>query len=173
MFEGWDSFYLLIGGGSGGLIGLLFVVATLNSGLDRETSLRGASLYMTPLVYHFGVVLVASATALSPRTPLAFAGTILGVATLGGLAHALRFVLSARRPGLPAPPHWSDLWLYGVASGVIYLGLGLAALGVWRNTGWAADATALALVALLLLTIRNAWDLVTWLAPGLPPGKDR
>ena len=32
MFEGWDNFYLVTGGAAGALIGLMFVVATLEIG---------------------------------------------------------------------------------------------------------------------------------------------
>ncbi len=41
MFEHWDSYYILVGSASGALIGLLFVVATLQSGRDPEASARG------------------------------------------------------------------------------------------------------------------------------------
>jgi hypothetical protein len=169
MFEGWDSFYLLIGGGSGALIGLLFVVATLNAGLDRDTSLRGASLYMTPIVYHLAAVLVASAIALTPRLPPSAVEILLAIVALGGLAHAVRILLGLRVFRPQGPPHWSDVWLYGAVPAVIYLVLGAISLGIAARAAWAPDALGLAMVALLLIAIRNAWDLVTWLAPGLPP----
>ena len=41
MFEGWDSFYLLVGGGAGALIGTMFVVATLTAGLAPERRAHG------------------------------------------------------------------------------------------------------------------------------------
>ena len=44
-----------------------------------------------------------------------------------------------------------------------------AAVIVWVAPAWAPYALALVLLAHLLLGIRNEWDLVTWLAPGLPP----
>jgi hypothetical protein len=167
MFEGWDEFYLLIGGSAGALIGLLFVVATLSRGLDRDASLRGASLYMTPIVYHFGVVLTASAAALIPHVAAWVASVAIGLAALGGAAHALRIVVVLLRPtrtALPATPHWSDVWLYGVAPGVLYLGLAGAAVGLAGACVWSVDAVAVCLVALLAIGIRNAWDLVTWLS---------
>ena len=169
MFEGWDSFYLLVGGGSGALIGLLFVVATLNAGADQETALRGASLYMTPVVFHFAVVLVVSGTAMAPRLGPGPAATIIGLCALGGLGHAVRIVLSLALARPLAPAHWSDIWCYGVAPGVFYLALGVAAAGLAQHAAWAADAVALAALALLLIGIRNAWDLVTWLAPKAQP----
>ena len=61
MFRDWENLYLLIGSAGGALIGLLFVVASLSSGLERSKALRGSSIYLTPIVFHLGVVLVVSA----------------------------------------------------------------------------------------------------------------
>jgi hypothetical protein len=165
MFEAWDSFYLLVGGASGALIGLLFVVATLNSGLDRDAALRGASLYMTPLVFHFAVVLVVSGLALAPSVPAGCAAIVAGLCALAGFAHALRVIIALSFGKLMIPPHWSDVWTYGATPGIFYVGLGVAAAGLGAKTAWGVDAVALATMALLLIGIRNAWDLVTWLAP--------
>ena len=68
MFEHWDSFFLMIGSAAGALIGLLFIVATLTAGFEREQSQRGARLYLTPTVFHFAVVMVVGAIALAPTT---------------------------------------------------------------------------------------------------------
>ena len=52
MFEHWDSFYLLIGGAAGALIGLVFIVVTLIRNVDAKVSLRNASVFMSPTVFH-------------------------------------------------------------------------------------------------------------------------
>jgi hypothetical protein len=169
MFEGWDNFYLVVGGASGALIGLLFVVATLNSGQDRSASLRGASVYLTPVVFHFVVVLVLSALALAPRVGASAATAIVVLCALGGLAHSVRIVWIIYRGRITKASHWSDLWCYGAAPGVIYAGLAWAAWALAGRRDWAADGVALAAMALLLVSIRNAWDLVTWLAPRRDP----
>jgi hypothetical protein len=49
---------------------------------------------------------------------------------------------------------------------VLYLGLAVAAAGVWARAAWATQALAGLLLSLLLLGIRNAWDLVSTMAPG-------
>ena len=165
MFQGWDSFYLLIGGAAGALIGLMFVVATLTSGRDRTAASRGASIYMTPVVFHFAVVLVIGALALAPGIKTGAAGMIILACALGGLAHAVSIVVRLNKPVGPEPPHWSDVWCYGVAPAAIYVGLVGAAVAIWIAPAVAADGIAAALLALLLMSVRNAWDLVTWLAP--------
>jgi hypothetical protein len=62
-------------------------------------------------------------------------------------------------------PHWTDKWCYGVVPTLIFLGLGLIAWGFFAGAAWAVDGIAVAVVAILVLAVRNEWDLVTWLAP--------
>ena len=169
MFAHWDSYYILIGSASGALIGLLFVVATLQSGRDPEASARGASIYLTPTVFHFAVVLVISAVASAPGLPPWSVGLILGGGALWGLAYAVSAAVRIRVNSTAAePPHWSDFWYYGVAPGLGYLGLAASAVGALTQAASTAYLVAAALLALLLIGIRNAWDLVTWLAQRAP-----
>lgn len=165
MFEGWDSFYLLIGGAAGALIGLLFVVVTLTTNLDRQQALRGAKVYMTPTVFHFAVVLATSALTAVPHLPGYVAASILGTFAGLGLAYAANVWRMLRRRDAPEPPHWTDYWCYGVWPGVIYVAMIAAAIALGMGEPWAPDAVGAAALGLILLGIRNAWDLVTYLAP--------
>ena len=44
MPQGWESFYLLIGGAAGALIGLLFVVITLTAELNPAETTVGSKV---------------------------------------------------------------------------------------------------------------------------------
>ena len=172
MFEGWDNFFVLVGTASGGLIGLLFVVITLTAGIDRNRALKASGVYMTPNVVHFAVTLVASALVLAPRISTRVDALILAGAALAGLSNAIRTCLGVAafaREG-DSPPHWSDMPLYGFAPGVIYVLLLGVAVAIWLGAAFAPFALAALLMVLMLLAIRNAWDLITWMAPGPPPG---
>ncbi len=169
MFEGWDNFYLMIGPASAGLIGLLFVVVTLTAGRERSSAMRGVSLYLTPTALQFAVVMTVSAVAMAPRLGASATAGAVGLSALVGLACAIRACLGIVMPRSGAePPHWSDLWCYGVAPAVVYLGLCASAMALGARAEWAALATGALLLIMLLLGIRNAWDLVTWIAPGRP-----
>ena len=173
MFEGWDNYFMLIGTASGGLIGLLFVVVTLTSGIERSRALRASTIYLTPTLIHFAVTMVSSAVAVAPRMNPRVAAVILIVAAVAGLTNAVRTCFGIYQFAKDGnPPHWSDAWCYGVAPGAIYLGLIGAAAGVWMGWSLAVGAGAALLMILMLVAIRNAWDLITWMAPRGPDGKD-
>jgi hypothetical protein len=166
VFEGWSSFYQVTGEAAATLIGLLFVIVSLSESRDRASLLRAASIYLTPTALHFGIVLSVSAIAVAPRLEFGIQFVVVGIAALTGLGNAVWACIGMSRltPGGP-PPHWSDFWLYGVAPTVLYGALVADAVALATSAGWACAATAITLLALLLLGIRNAWDLVTWMAP--------
>jgi len=161
MFQGWQTFYQMTGEAAATLTGLLFIVASLTSG-RTSTHARGVMLFTSPTVFHLASVLAVSALALAPdgeqfRAVLMFAWAALSVAYTAWLAAQLH--------GIEDPTHWSDFWWYGVAPVIIYLALAGATICVYAHVAHAAYCVALCLMVLLLVTIRNAWDLVTWLAP--------
>jgi hypothetical protein len=173
VFEHWDSFYLLVGGAAGSLIGLLFIVATLSAGRrDADSALRGASIYMTPIVQHLGVVLVISALAAAPGLSGEDTALILAAGGLVSLVSSGRVIWHLQIAKSLTAPHWSDIWWYGVAAFLADLTLAGSAAAFWLvSPAWAARGVAVALVTILLIAIRNAWDLVTWIsAKGPSPG---
>ena len=166
MFEGWADFFLLAGSAAAVLIGLIFVVMTLMQDRPRSSVLAGSRLYMGPVVLHMSLVLVLSGAALVPRiAPDEFA-TVAAVVALAGAVRGVMVTVGIRRLAFSEdPPHWSDMWFYGAIPAALYVILAIAALGVAGTQVWARDAVAGVIVALLLVGIRNEWDLVTWLAP--------
>ena len=166
MFQGWDSFFQITGEGAATLTGLMFVVVTLSERRDRSQMLRAASIYLTPTVLHFAIVLATSAVAEAPRLTVVTRAVVVGIAGLTGLGNgAWACAGMARRTLGAAPPHWSDFWLYGVAPTVLYTALVAVAVALGAGADWAVHAMAALLLALLLLGIRNGWDLITWMAP--------
>jgi hypothetical protein len=61
--------------------------------------------------------------------------------------------------------HWTDVWYYGVVPLALYVALAAVAAGFlsgWQGAPWGVAAV---IVGLLLLSVRDEYDLVTWLAP--------
>lgn len=164
MFEHWDEFYLLAGSAAAVLIGLIFVVMTLMQDRPRSSVLAGSRLYMGPVVLQVSFVLVLSAAALVPGiTARAFAATCAVVAIWGAIRGLMSAIGIWRIEG--GEVHWTDKWFYGVAPTALYLALAFTAWAFWSAQPWAQITVAATITGLLLLSIRNEWDLVTWLAP--------
>ena len=167
MFEGWHDFYVLLGTAAAGLIGLLFIVVTLTAGLDRARALRGASLYMTPTVVQFATVLLISAMTTAPLDPATARFLLLALGLAASLYAAINVIRMVTAKEFQ-PAHWTDPITYAVGPVVSYLALtGADVLGWTSPTHW-PFALGVMTVVILLCGIRNAWDLVTWLAPGAP-----
>jgi len=163
MFEHWDSFYLLLGGASGGLIGLVFIVVTLIRNVDAQANLKATSVFMSPNVFNLAAVLVLSALATAPRVPPQAEGGLIAAAALAGLYYAGRSIVMLGPTRAVRATHWSDIWAYGIAPFAAYLVIAAAAACAWLAPAWAAGTLAVGTVGLLLSAIRNAWDLVTWI----------
>src|SRR5437763_1603295 len=171
MFQGWENYYLMVGSSAGALIGLMFVVVTLTAGRDRAEVERGKHLYTSPIVWQLAVILTLSGAAAVPG----ISAKIFGYSTLGlavlGFGWCVRSAVGiARRPGAPGAAGFDMVW-YGIAPAIVYVGLGIAALGLLWGRPWGTSVIAAGLMALLLVSIHAEWDLVTYLAPiaGQPP----
>ena len=167
MFEGWHEFYLVVGGAAAVLIGLIFVVVTLMHGKPRSTVITGSRLYMGPIVLHMCFVLTLSAAALTPGMNFRMYAVISGVISLWGFGRAAYSTVQIRR--LPSiggqETHWTEVWFYGVIPLIVYLGLAAVTYGAFGGAEWALYGTAAVQIALLMISIRDEYDLVTWLAP--------
>jgi hypothetical protein len=115
MFEGWGEFYVILGAGSGALLGLLFVVTTLAAGmrLGRDTLTLGSALYMTPTVFHFTTVLVFSAIATAPHLSGWVMALVLGPWALAGTVYSCVMAVLVRTRRLPDSGTWTDVWTFG------------------------------------------------------------
>lgn len=167
MFESWGEFYILVGAADGALIGLLFIVTTLSAEMHigGETLSRGAAFYMTPTLYHFVTVLVMSALAVVPHVRGEWVAAVLVFWSVAGAIYSAAMGVAMRRNRLPSSGQWSDVFGYGILPAAMYLGLIGAAWLSWGESDNAPYAIAIGLVVLMVLGIRNAWDLVMFIVP--------
>lgn len=163
MYDAWQNFFAMLGESAATLIGLLFVVVTLTSGRPASASAPGMRLFSSPTVFHLVTVLINSALALAPGDTEVFRRVLMGGWAAGGLLYAGALTLRLGRSGNRI--HWTDFWYYGVVPALAYLVLVAAYAAAWIGARHAGFFVALGLLALLAVAIRNAWDLVTWLAP--------
>jgi hypothetical protein len=169
MFEGWGEFYLLAGSAAAVLIGLIFVVISLMSDRPRSSVLAGSRLYMGPIVLGVSFVLALSAAALTPGITRDGIALVCAIVALWGLARGLMSIAGISKL---KEVHWTDVWFYGVLPSALSAGLGAVALAFWSDWPCAHYGLAAAITAMLLLAIRNEWDLVTWITPRGSEAKD-
>lgn len=77
MFASWSDFFTLTGSAAATLVGLLFVVATLNTHLSKSRTLDIAHASMAPALYSFAGVLLQGMVMLVPWTTSWPRGAIL------------------------------------------------------------------------------------------------
>lgn len=155
----------MIGSSAAALIGLMFIVVTLTAGRDRKDLEPGKKLYTTPIVWHLGVVLVLSAVAEMPIMTVRLFGLACGITSLIGLVSSIRISLGIARAQMATSYTGYDACWYGMAPAVIYAALGTSAVGLIDKSDWGLSCAAVAILTLLVVSIHNEWDLVTFLAP--------
>ena len=172
MFEGWSEFFFMLGSSAAALIGLMFVVVSLTAGRDPREVEGGKRLYTSPVVWHLAIVLVVSGATIAPTMGPRFFGSSAGAIACLGIWIGLRSAIGIRRRRYTGDDSTFDMWWYGLIPAAVYVGLGAAAFGIFKERTWGASAVAAALMALLLVSIHAEWDLVTFLAPrsGSPGG---
>jgi hypothetical protein len=169
----WANFYIMTGSASAALIGLMFVVITLVTGEERvRNNPDGISTFSTPTVLHFSSALLVSAIMSAPWHALAFPGLLIGIVGLCGVLYLVRVTHMARRLATYQPDIEDWTWYSGLPF-LAYGGLLVAAIVLHFGHAGALFAFGAAVVMLIFIGIRNAWDVVTFLAIGgadaLPP----
>lgn len=169
-FAAWTAFYTITGSSAAALVGLMFVVLTLvgsRASQGHSTTLDGISAFSTPTVVHFSAALLLSATLCAPWHSLTGPAIALVAISAVGLAYVVRAMLRARRmTGYQADAE--DWFWYSVAPLVTYgiLLVSACALVTWRKV--MLYAVAAVVVTLILIGIRNSWDIVTYVAVPRP-----
>ena len=168
MFAGWGNYFFMVGSAAAALIGLMFIVATLTAGRDRSEVEPGIRLYTSPIVWHLGVVLVLSGAAVAPPMTAQWFGLFAILLAVVGASYGIRIAVGIGRAQLAANFSGYDMFWYGLAPALAYAALGVSAIAIIGGEPWGASAVAATAMALLLVSIHNEWDLVTFLAPDAP-----
>jgi Co/Zn/Cd efflux system component len=109
------------------------------------------------VVIHFSLVFFLSAIALVPKHNIIFFATVVGASGVVGLAVSLFATVQLLRHDWTS--YKQDHLAYGLLPTVGYVALLVAAALIWAENKYAPDVLASALLVLLLVNVRNAWDL--------------
>lgn len=169
MFRDWSEFFVITGSASGGLIGVMFIVATLAAGFQAsDRSKRGLQVYLTPIVFNFALVMVVSAVTAVPGLPPIASGMALAACAFVGFVHSLRMTVRIFDGEFSRRADAAVKLFYGYFPALAYLALCVAAGMTLFAEERAPYAAGAAVLALLLIGIRNAWDLAIFLVQRRP-----
>jgi hypothetical protein len=155
--ERWHDFYVLVGTAAATLVALLFVAISLGAGYLSAERAAPTRAFFSPVVVHFTAILTASALALAPEHTGGVVSVAIAIVAIIGLAVSLFSTIQLLRN------RWTnyleDYLCYGVLPAICYGALFVASWMILMDKSTALDVLAAALLFLLVVNIRNAWDL--------------
>jgi hypothetical protein len=166
----WDSFYVIVGGAAGALIGLQFVVMTLLAEKPSPAVSEAVPVFATPTIVHFSTILLVSALLRAPWPSVMAGAFACGTVGLCGLIYMLLLVRRIRRQ-TAYQPDAEDLSFHILLPLLAYALLALMplpSLAYERETLFGIGGGAL---LLLFAGIHNAWDAVSYQVVARKPGQ--
>ncbi len=169
----WHDFYLLAGGASATLLGLVFVSVALVTGLPRLPAADEREAFVRPIILQFAYALVLSGLSLAPwhrctTYGLAVAGVgVMAFVQFGALAPEM---VRRHRTGEPVTRQiwfWHVVAPFGSALLTVASGMALA-----RGELHALAGSATATFAFDLIGLGRSWQAFSWVLdrhPRTPP----
>ena len=158
----WESFYLIVGGAAGALIGLQFVVMTLIADRPPVRAAESNAAFGTPTIVHFSAALFLSAVLRAPWQTVTSLAVLWGLAGLGGVTYGA-VVARRMRKQSTYQPMLEDWLFHGWLPPTAYAVLAVSALAAPSHLREALFGVGGAVLLLLFIGIHNAWDAVAYL----------
>jgi hypothetical protein len=160
----WQNFYFMIGSASATLMGLLFVALSVGAGRAAPDSIHSVRAFVTPSYSYFFAVLLVAAIMLIPSETFNSLGCLLGIFGLGNIGYALlqfwRMLQHHQQRQPLDPDHWFWFFLFPLVSYLLIVG---SAIGVWNDVLPYLNVVAVAVIMLLVVSLRNAWHTFVWI----------
>jgi hypothetical protein len=168
----WHDFYVLVGTASATLVGLMFVAASVGSSFFSEESRASMKAFITPTVVHFAAVLFTSLLVIIPTHSWHTLAVLLSIMGLVGSIYCGRLLLwLAIRHRFNVD--WEDRMFYAFIPLLGYLLLLISAVLLYMRSAASPNLIAVAILTLLLASLRNAWDMTVWIVIRAPTGTER
>ena len=163
LFAPWHDFYTLVGTASATLVGLMFVAASVGTGVFTAERQVGLRTFLSPTVVAFSVVLGASLVGMLPASDWRVPGLLLVGTGLLGAAYSWRVWRRMVHGGIVQRIDLEDRVWYTMIPAIAYLVLAVAGAALGIEADAACAVLAIGVCLLLLAGIRNAWDMTTWI----------
>jgi hypothetical protein len=156
--EAWHDLYVMLGGSSAALAGLLFVAVSLHVEMVRKSGIFWARAWAN--IFMIVMLVIDAAFYLAPQ-PAAFAGVEVAIGCLIFIGLLARVMVRVRRAGLPLP------WRPFVSILINFIGVAAGASLVLERGG----GMYLAIVhflAVIVWVMFGAWGLLQAIAEDIP-----
>jgi hypothetical protein len=158
----WHEFYMLLGTASATLVGLLFVAATVGSGVFTSGRLAALRVFLSASVIHFSTILIACLVVLAPGENWLSLGLMIAGCGVFGLAYYGLAWRDMQRDGLTKRIDLEDRIWYAALPVIGYLFETACGIALACRLNEACTALALSMGMLLIVGIHNAWDITVW-----------
>src|SRR5580692_5530360 len=157
MLSPWHEFYGLLGTAAAALVALLFVAASIGIGILSAHRTSATRTFTSPVLFHYTFVLFVSLIALVPVNTETSLAIIVGLSAAGSLVYSLVIMVRVLRTATVTDI--DDRFGYGASPPAAYLAVLAGAGFIYERSVIGPPLLAGALILLLLVNIRNAWDL--------------
>ena len=171
----WHDFYVLAGTASATLVGLMFVAVSIGTTIFDESRSAGMTAFISPTVTHFAAVLLMCLVASMPSHTWFTLGVLLSAGALAGTLYSVGVVMKRIvrivRKGFRIDLEDRLFYVFAPPAGYV-LALVAAASLFFHDAVVSSDLIAAAMLTLLFVAIRNAWDMMVWIViktPGSGP----
>lgn len=158
----WHDLYVVTGTAAATLVGLLFVAASVGSGVFTEERRPAFRAFVSPSVVHFSSVLAASLVTIAPVRRWSILAALVSALGLFGIAYCGIVGRAMVRYGLAANIDLEDRIWYAGLPAIAYATLAAASLPLFSENPTGLTVLACGMGLLLLAGIRNAWDITSW-----------
>jgi hypothetical protein len=165
LLNSWQNFYMIMGTAAATLTGLMFVVTTLMAGIEARLPILNAavSAFNSPTVVHFAAVLLLAGILSAPWQSFSSLSLFIGLVGLGMVSYSM--VVLRRMWRVPHYQSTLEDWSWYLALPLLAnILLMVAAFMLVKDPAPALYIVGAAMIVLLLTGVRNAWDMVTFLA---------
>lgn len=157
----WDSFYVIVGGAAGALIGLQFVVLTLIAERPPLRVEEAGAAFSTPTIIHFSVGLLLAALLRAPWRGITMPAALCALIGVGGVIYQV-IVARRMRTQKVYKPQFEDWLCHFWLPLLAYAVLAASACSTTSYTREALFGFGGAILLLLFLGIHNTWDAITY-----------
>ena len=159
----WHNFYSLIGSASATLVALMFVAASIGAGVFKREHQVGIHSFLSPTVVHFSAILVICLIGIVPTQTWISLGALEAATGAIGLVYSALNWRRMIKHGIFGRIDLADRLWYVLLPTTGYLLVIAAGIGLSQQFRAGLDILAMALILLLLIAIRNAWDMTIWI----------